>query len=181
MRSVLISPLSMHATAASSAIIASPPTDKQPQQHKQRLSRPQGKHNINPHLCCLPRRKPTQTPTTLQPGISELARGLWDMWSSCCSSRCTCPRAMTDHRLISMQLVHTIFQTCKQQLHYQLHFNISCDACNTITDIAPVLPPAKIIKPISSDAAAKSDRPCSIFASWQAVQDSDDLPAINGL
>ena len=90
---------------------------------------------------------------------------------------------MTDHRLISMQLDHTIFQTCKQQHHFQLHFNIACDACNIITDIAPVPPnpPAKIIKPISSDAAAKSDRPCSIFASWQAVQDSDDVPPMNGL
>jgi hypothetical protein len=88
---------------------------------------------------------------------------------------------MSDYRLISMQLVHTIFQTCKQQHHFQLHFNIACDACNIITDIAPVQPPAKNIKPISSDAAAKSDRPGSIFASWQAVQDSVDVPPINGL
>ena len=88
---------------------------------------------------------------------------------------------MTDHRLISMQSVHAIFQTCKQQHHFQLHFNIACDACSIITDIAPASPPAKIIKPISSDAAAKTDRPCSSFASWQAVHDSDDVPPMNGL
>jgi hypothetical protein len=155
MRSVLISPLITRATATLSAIIASPPADNQPQQHKERLSRPHSKHLINPHLSSLLRRTPTQTPTTLQLGNPELARGLWDMWSSCCSSRCTCPRTMTDHRLISMQLVHTIFQTCKQQHHFQLLSNISCNACNIITDIALVKPPAKKTNPDANDAATK--------------------------
>jgi hypothetical protein len=67
---------------------------------------------------------------------------------------------MTDDRLISMQLIHTIFQTCKQQHHVQLHFNIACDACNKITEIAPVLPPAKKTNPDANDAAARKSRAC---------------------
>jgi hypothetical protein len=82
------------------------------------------------------------------------------MWSSFCSSRCTCPRTMTDYRLISMQLVHTIFQACKQQHHFQMHINIACDACNIITDIAPVPPPAMNTNPDANDAAARSARAC---------------------
>jgi hypothetical protein len=103
MRSVLISPIIKHATAASSAIIANPPPVSQPQQHKERLSGPQGKHTSNRNLCSLLQRTPTQTPTTLQPGNPELARGLWEMRSGCCSSRCTCPRTTSSCCLISMR------------------------------------------------------------------------------
>jgi hypothetical protein len=93
------------ATATLSAIIEGTPPVNQPQQHKERLSRPQSKQTINPHLCSLQQRTPAQTPTTPQPNFADLARGLWDMWSSCCSSRCTCQRTTSRRCLISMRSV----------------------------------------------------------------------------
>jgi hypothetical protein len=47
-------------------------------------------------------RTPTQTTKTHQPDFHDFAQGLWDMWSSCCSSRCTCPRTNWGYLLVGM-------------------------------------------------------------------------------
>jgi hypothetical protein len=169
MRSVLISPLIMRATATSSAIIAGSPPVNQPQQHKERLSRPQGKHNINPHLIRLLRRTPAQTPTTLQPYYRELARGLWDMWSSCCSSRCTCPRTTIRHCLISMRsvLISPLIMHAEgtssaiiagppaRQPTTTTKRALVETAKQAHDQSAPVQPPAKNTNPDANDAAAR--------------------------
>ena len=40
------------------------------------------------------RRTPGPTATTQRPTLPELARGLRETWSSCCSPHCTCPRRL---------------------------------------------------------------------------------------
>ncbi len=66
-------------------------------------TQPESTQVAGTHLPRLQQRKPIQTPTTQQPSHLELARGLWDAWSSCCSSRCTCPRTMRSHCLMHMR------------------------------------------------------------------------------
>jgi hypothetical protein len=123
-----------------------------------------------PHLLSrLLQRTPTQTTKTRQLSDFELARGLWDMWSSCCSSRCTCPRTNWGYLLVGIHQRTASPFACPQ--HHQHHAaaqarppSTGLFAANTARRnrnastpqiSAPVVwPPAKNTNPDSRDAPA---------------------------
>jgi hypothetical protein len=163
----------MHAATSASRSIASPPAVDPPQHHKERVPQSQSKHAIKPHLCGLLRRTPTRTPTTRPPNCGELARDLRDTLSSCCWSRCTCPRMMSGPFLMRMCHCSTSSSTQQHQHHAaspasrpsnhhsttktqsasQSQYAHACDQA------APVVsPPAKNIKPVGKVAEDKFDR-----------------------
>jgi hypothetical protein len=105
----------MHATASASRSVASPSTVKTPQHHKKRASQQQSKHAKKANLYGPLQRTPIQTPKMPKQKNLEVVRGLRDTWSSCCSSRCTCPRTMSRHCLMRMRQCTTSSSTCTQQ------------------------------------------------------------------
>ena len=107
--------LHVHAAASASRSIANPPAVDPSQHHKERASQPQSKYAIKPYLQNLLRRTPTRTPTTPQLRDSAHSQDLRDMWSSCCSSRCTCRQMLSGRSLMRMRQYSTSSSTCTQQ------------------------------------------------------------------
>jgi len=133
------------------------------------------------YLACLLRRTPGPTATTQRPIHPELARGLWQPWSSCCSSHRTCPRRLKHRR--PRRLQHRCHR-CLMRMHQRTNpthttsiigtqqrrrtavvksrphnnTNHSCQTCTLVP--IPASPPAKNIRPDGNDAAAKRDRAC---------------------
>jgi len=117
------------------------------------------------YLSCLLRRTPGPTATTQRLKRTELAPGLWEPWSSCCSSHCTCPRRLKQRCLMRMRQRKTPTHTTsiigtqqrrrtavvKSRPHNDTHH--SCQT-NTLVPI-PSTPPAKNTRPDGNDAAAK--------------------------
>ena len=130
------------------------------------------------YLHNLLRRTPDPTATTQRQTGTELVRGLWETWSSCCSSHCTCPRRLNDHRsLLTRQRnpppTHSLHSSMmgkqkrrrtavvKSRQHKDTRRSWQTHTLVPIP-VFPirVLPPAKNTRPDGNDAAANPNRAC---------------------
>jgi hypothetical protein len=125
------------------------------------------------YLHILLRRTPGPTATTQRLNRTELAPGLWEPWSSCCSSHCTCPRRLKHRCLMRMRQRKPPTHICsiigtqqrrrtavvKSRPHNNT--NHSCQTCTL--DPVPGMPPAKNTRPDGNDAAANPHRACPSF------------------
>ena len=120
---------------------------------------------------CLLRRTPGPTATTQRQIHYELARGLWETWSSYCSSHSTCPRRLNNQGLMRMRQrkkpTHTSSiigtqQRRRTEVVKSRQHNDTHQSCQTYTlvPIPDIRPPAKNTRPDGNDAAAKSYRAC---------------------